>query len=163
MKTLAELKRDVNNANMYFEMIYRYGEAIPERLQGKRKAIKSNSVAIFLLNAEGKESELRIDTAKLIEYDSESLTVYAPAERDLTEEEKRIKEEEKKFINDYLERTPYGEPYWQTIAFYREHKDFSYLAGFEEQKGKRYNYNGKIVDKAIKGEKILQYKISIGE
>ena len=96
MKSLAELKRDVNKGDMYFEMIYRFGKAIPERLRGKRKAIKSNSVAIFLLNAEGEESELRYGRAKLIEYDGENLTVYAPAERDLTEEEKRIKKRRKK-------------------------------------------------------------------
>lgn len=159
MKTLAELKREVNTGKLKFEMIYRFGVAIPEKMQGLRQATRASSVAIMLLNNQGQESELRIDTAKLIDYDGETLTVYQAAERDLTEEEKAIKAKEVAYVDEYLKRNPYGEPYWQEVAFYKEHKDFAYLSGWDEHKGKRYTYNGKIFDKSIKGEKILQYKI----
>ena len=90
MKTLADLKRDAASGRMCLEFIERYGltgDQIKSTMRGVRKVLGCNSVAISLLNNDGNISELRFGSAKLIEYDDETLTFYAAAHRELTEEE----------------------------------------------------------------------------
>ena len=75
---LADLKRDAASGKIKLELVERYGktgEEIPERIRGIRTVSKINTVAIFLANADGVESELRFDSAKLVEYDGKSLTI----------------------------------------------------------------------------------------
>ena len=67
MKTLAELKREANAQSISAEMIYRYGEEIPERLKGIRRATRANTVGVFFRNANGEERVLSIRAASLIE------------------------------------------------------------------------------------------------
>jgi hypothetical protein len=90
MKTLAELKREANAQSISAEI----GEEIPERLRGIRKATRANTVSIFFQNADGRESELSIKAANLIDYDGDTLTIYEAGEREPTAEEKAI-------LNDY--------------------------------------------------------------
>ena len=161
MKTLAQLKRDANNGRMNLELIEWYGKTnddIPKRLRGVRKVKKSNTVALILINADGKESELRFDSAKLIDYTDDSLIVYAPAQRDLTEEESRVLKEVQRLEKEYYKQNPYGEFYWQQKRYFTN-CPCPWMSGYETVRGKRYMYNGKVMDNSIKGDIILKYKI----
>ena len=82
MKTLAEFKRDAATGKMSLELVERFGSTdIIERLQGIRKISKVRTAAVILVNQNGAESELRFDSAKLVDYDGESLTIYNPGKR----------------------------------------------------------------------------------
>ena len=163
MKTLAELKRDANTGRMSLEMIEWYGkttedEGFPDRLKGVRKVLKSNTVALILLNANGNTSEMRFNSAKLIEYTDNSLIVYAPAQRDLTDEESRILKECERMQKEYYEKNPYGEFYWKRKDYFKN-CSCPWLDGYEMVRGKKYMYNGKVLDNSIRGEVILKYNV----
>lgn len=159
--TLAQLKREANAQSISAEMIYRYGEEIPERLRGIRKATRANTVSVFFQNADGRESELSIKAASLIEYDGETLTIYEAGTRELTEEETRILNKANAERAAYEAKYPYSESYFIAPNYIkRNYPDFEYLAGYETKRGKRYNqHNNTITDNAIKGAAIIKYKI----
>lgn len=158
--TLAQLKREANAQSISAEMIYRYGEEIPERLRGVRKAIRANTVAVFFQNADGCESELSIKAASLIDYDGETLTVYEAGKRAMTEQETRIFNEANEERKRYEAKYPYSESYFIAAAFIRKnYPEFEYLTSHETKRGKRYNYDGTITDNAIKGAAIIKYRI----
>lgn len=161
MKTLADLKRDAANGKIKLEMVERFGKTgneIPETLRGIRTVSKVNTVAIFLTNNDGVESELRLDSAKLVEYDGETLTIYKRGERGLTEQERKILADWQKIEDDYYQSNPYGDVYW-TKKDYFKNCPYPWLAGYETIRGKRYNYNGKILDNQVKGDAILKYRV----
>lgn len=161
MKTLADLKRDASNGKIKLEMVERYGKTgneIPETIRGIRTVSKVNTVAIFLANNDGVESELRLDSAKLVEYDGKALTIYARGERDLTEQERKILAEWQKIEDDYHQSNPYGDVYWKRKDYFKN-CPCPWLAGYETIRGKRYNYNGKILDNQVKGNAILKYRV----
>lgn len=159
MKTLEELKREANAQSISAEMIYRYGEEIPERLRGLRKATRANTVAIFFRNADGRESELKIKAESLIDYDGETLTIYEAGKRYPNEEEKAILQAYEKEKAENEKNNPFPDVYYHKVAFFNKNKDFQYLAGFETICGKRYNYDGTITDNEIKGAAIIKYRI----
>lgn len=169
MKTLADLKRDAKSGKFYGEMVFRYGEEIPERLKGKRKLVDANSACVKFLNADGKKSELRIKYASLIEYTGDELIIYGYAMRDLTEQESKIMQEWKVIeeTTQYHERSRIdalsdgNQTYWRETHFFKD-KGYIYLMGLEEQAGLKYDRGtGRIIDKHIRGEKELAYKISM--
>lgn len=159
--TLAQLKREANAQSISAEMIYRYGEEIPERLKGIRRATRANTVGVFFRNANGEESELSIRAASLIEYDGETLTIYDAGKRELTEEENRILKKADAERAAYEAKYPYSESYFIAPHFIKKHyPDFEYLAGYETKRGRRYNrYDNTITDNAIKGAAIIKYRI----
>ena len=159
--TLAELKRDAAAGKIAFELTERFGktgEDIPEGLRGIRTVQKVNSVAIFLLNKKGKSSELRFDSAKLVEYDGKSLTIYEAGERPLTEQEKNILAEWQKIQDDYCKKYPYSNCYWEKKGYFKN-CPCPWLAGYETIRGKKYLYNGLVRDNRVRGDAILKYKI----
>lgn len=163
MKTLADLKRDAANGKIKLELVERYGESgdeIPERLRGIRTVSKVNTVAIFLINNDGVESELRFGFAKLVEYDGENLTIYTSGERDLTEQERKVLADWQQIEDDYYQSNPYGDVYgyWKRKDYFKN-CPYPWLAGHETIRGKRYNYNGKILDNQVKGNAILKYRV----
>ena len=161
MKTLADLKRDAASKKIKFELIERYGkigDEIPERLRGIRTVSKVNTVGITLVNSEGLISELRFESAKLIEYDGKSLTIYERGERDLTEQERKILADWQKIENDYYQKNPYGNAYWKKKDYFKK-CPCPWLDGYETIKGKYYNYNGKVLDNQVKGKVALKYQI----
>lgn len=164
MKTVAELKRDANGGKMSLEMIEWYGKTgdeIRETLRGIRKVLRANTVAIILLNRDGNESEMRLNSAKLVDYDGENLTVYEAGKRDLTEQEQRILDEWQRIEDDYYKNNPYGDAYWKRKDFFAKCA-CPWLTGYEFVKGKYLTYNGDkrvILDRSIKGEAILKYKV----
>lgn len=161
MKTLADLKRDAASGKIRFEMVERYGmtgEAIPERCRGIRTVEKVNTVSILLKTADGKTSELRFISANLVEYDGKSLTIYEPGERNLTEQEQKILADWQKIEDDYYKENPYGNAYWKEKEYFKN-CPCPWLIGDETVRGKRYNYQGKVIDNQIRGKAILKYRI----
>ena len=164
MKTLADLKRDAASGRMCLEFIERYGltgDQIKSTMRGVRKVLGCNSVAISLLNNDGNISELRFGSAKLIEYDDETLTFYAAAHRELTEEEQAILAEWKKIEDEYERQNPFGNSYWKKKDFFKK-CSCPWLDGNETIRGKRMEWvNGRnmIRDNSIKGEVTLKYKV----
>lgn len=162
MKTLAQLKRDAASGNLVLTLMERYGNnEIPERMKGARKVVGVNTVAIKLLNNDGNESELRIDAASLVDYDDNSLTIYSPGFRELNEQEKAILKQAKEKADEYNAKYPYNDTYWIRRSFI-EKSSCPYLMGSGFKKGKRYDCCREIVqDKAIKGDAILRYVVSM--
>lgn len=161
MKTLADLKRDAANGKIELEMVERCGKTgneIPETIRGIRAVSRVNTVAIFLINDKGVESELHFDSAKLVEYDGKTLTIYARGERDLTEQEQKILADWQKIEDDYYKQNPYGDAYWKKKDYFK-HCPCPWLAGYETVRGKYYNYNGKVLDNQVKGNAILKYRV----
>jgi len=161
MKTLADLKRDAANGKIKLELIERYGKGeaeFPERLRGIRTVCRVNTVAIFLANENGMESELRFNSAKLVEYDGKSLIIYAAGERDLTEQERKILSDWQKIEDNYYKRNPYGDAYWKKKDYFKN-CSCPWLSGYEIVRGKYYTYKGKILDNQIKGDVILKYRV----
>ena len=161
MKTLADLKRDAANGKIKLEMFERYGEtgeAIPERFRGIRTVQKVNTVGIMLITADGLTSELRFDSAKLVEYDGKSLTIYDRGERDLTEQEQKILADWQKIEDNYYKQNPYGDAYWKKKDYFKN-CPCPWLAGYETVRGKYYNYKGKILDNQVRGNAILKYNV----
>lgn len=159
MKTLAELKREANAQTISAEMVYRYGKEIPERLRGIRKAVRANTVAVFFQNADGAESELSIKSASLIDYDGESLTIYEAGKRQPNPEEMEVLNAYKKAEMEHIKSNPFSDCYLFMVSFFKKNQPFEYLSGFETVRGKRYNRDGTITDRAIKGDVIIRYKI----
>lgn len=161
MKTLADFKRDAASGKIKLELVERFGktgEEIPERIRGIRTISRVNTVAIFLANDDGVESELHFDSAKLVEYDGESLTIYERCERDLTEQERKILADWQKIEDDYYQRNPHGDAYWKKKDYFKN-CPCPWLAGYETVKGKYYNYNGKVLDNQVRGNAILKYNV----
>ena len=157
--TKAQFIRDCKSGSIKFEMMYRYGEEIPERLKGVRTVSKVNTVSVFLMNSSGIESELYIPCASLMEYDGETLTIYNPIERSLTEEERKVYIECLAERKKYENQNPYSESYWHMKKVYSECK-FPWLDGYEKKQGKRFSIcNETVFDDSQKGKPILKYRI----
>lgn len=160
--SLAELKRQARAGKIKFELTERFGktgEEIPDFCRGIRAVARVNTVAIILVTADGKESELRFNGAKLVEYDGKSLTIYAAGERDVTPEEQAVLNEAQKIRERHLKVNPYGNSDFWACKQYFENSPCPWMAGYETVRGKRYNYNGKVVDNSVRGRAILRYTI----
>lgn len=169
MKTLADLKRDAKSGTLEGRFTYHsmWLEGLPERLQGWRKLVDCNSVAVFFLNKDGKKSELRIGKASLVEYDGETLTVYNAGYRDLNADEQRVLDEWAKIAgtDEYKERahidaqTDGSSTYYQKLRFFKN-AGYEYLMGLEEQRGMKFDWNtGKVRDDKVKGSVCMRYEL----
>ena len=168
MKTLADLKRDAKSGKLFGIMVVRCGTTdIPERLAAKRQITDANSVAIFFKMQNGVKSELRIDRASLLEYTEESLTIYNEGFRDLNAQEQAIMNEWKEIANRIENIKQYeidmltdgSQMFYKKKVFFHN-KGYSYLTGFDEEKGLKYDYSTqKIRDKSIKGAISMQYRL----
>ena len=164
MKTLAELKRDAQSGQLRLELIERFGQTgddIKSTMRGIRKVVGCNSVALSLLNHDGNISELRFGSAKLLEYEDDSLTLYLAAHRELTDEEERILAEWKKIEDECMAKNPFCETYWKRKDYFAR-CSCPWLDGSETKRGMKLEYvSGKpmIRDNSIKGEAVLKYKV----
>lgn len=166
--TLADLKRDADSRKIRLELIERFGKCgddIPSRLRGIRNISKTNTVGMYLTTAEGSESLLHYPAAGLVEYDGKTLTIYRAGEREFTDKEKRIEDECRRRRDEYYKKYPWGEFYWQSVAYYKN-SDAPWLSGSKTIRGKYRTYNnqhengyGTIVDNRIRGKAILKYRI----
>jgi hypothetical protein len=168
MLSMAQLKRDAKTGMLQGEMILFHGKTdIPERLQGTRQIIDAYSSGIKFLDKDGKKSDLRIESANLIEYDGETLTVYAPGLRDLDANEKAVFDKWEQLKRQLREDHSYNLAMYDTsnIEYYRR-KDYfcksgyEYLLGNDTKQGKRYmHHEEKVRDNQIKGNVQLKYRI----
>lgn len=161
MKTLAQFKRDAK-AGMRLELMTWFrntGDDIPKRLRGIRRVVSVNTVGVMLMNADGQKSELDVKRASLVEYDGETLKVYRPAIRELTDQEKAVLARGQQIENEYYEKNPYGNAFW-TVKKYFMDSPCPWMEGLETVRGKRYCAGDDgVLDNSIKGELILQYKV----
>lgn len=157
MKKLAQFKRDAASG-MSLELIERYGnKKLPERLQGVRKVIKTNTVGVTLQDQKGNYSQLVLDRASLVEYDGETLVIYDPGRRPVSEQEEKLLHEAEKIYKEY--KDTYAGGFWQVKRFFKE-SPCPWMRGTEFVKGQKYEHNtGLVIDKHIKGEAILRYHV----
>lgn len=158
---LADLKRDAASGKIKLELVERFGktgEEIPERCRGIRSIQSVNTVSIMLVTADGLTSSLDFPSAKLIEYDGKSLTIYERGERDLTEQEQKILADWQKIEAEYEKQNPYGNTYWKKKDYFKK-CPCPWMAGFETVRGKYYNHNGKVLDNQVRGNAILKYNV----
>lgn len=169
MKTLADLKRDAKSGTLEGRFTFHsmWQDGLPERLQGWRRLVDSNSVAIFFQNADGRKSELRLEKSTLVEYDGNSLTVYFAGYRGLNAEESKVMDEWNRISStpEFKERgrvdalTDGSSTYYEKVAFFRK-AGMEYLMGNERQRGLKYDsYLMKVQDDSIKGEVGMRYEI----
>lgn len=169
MKTLADLKRDAKSGTLEGRITFHsmWQEGLPERLQGWRRLVGSNSVAIFFQNADGKKSELRLEKSSLVEYDGSSLTVYFAGYRDLNDAERKVMDgwaaiastPEHKAQAEVDALTDGSSTYWEKVSYFRK-AGMEYLMGLEKQGGLKYDWNlMKVRDDSIKGEVGMRYEI----
>lgn len=162
---LAQFKRDVAAGIISLEMISWYGKTgdeIPKRLQGVRRAIRSNSVAIFLeRNDGGGESELQLKRAALVKYTGSELAVFAPLERDPNDQEKAVLEGWKVKEKELTEKNPWSDLFWQKKDYFAK-STCPYMSGFVSLGGSARSYNpstGKVCDRNLPGVEILRYHV----
>ena len=163
--TLAELKRVAKQGVLEGNLVYRFGSEIPERLKGFRKIIDANSVGIMFLNNDGKKSTLDILGASLIDWNDNSLSIFNPGERELTQQELDImnewkaiqstKEHQQQEENDML--TDGSLTFWQKRNFFTN-KGYEYLHVGNNKKAYNHNTN-KVKDSTVKGDLILKYEL----
>ncbi len=168
MKSIAELKRNAKSQLYEAKMVLRNGSTdIPEKLQGWRKIVNANSRSIFFLNNEGKESELLIERASIVEYDENSLTIYNAGYRDLNDSERKVMEE----LQEHCKTKEYKQKenidrnidtsmsYWDKLAFL-EKRNMLHLMGAGKKCGMVYIARlNKVQDDKIKGDICIKYKI----
>lgn len=163
MKTLADLKRDAKSGKIRLELIERFGKTgdeIPERLRGIREVAGVNTVAINLRNGRGEESELRFGRASLIAYDGETLTVYNPGFRDVTDEERAVLTGAEKFKSDYEREHPQQDSYWKVRGYYADSPCPWMRPYGDEKQGKKYDARqDKVFDRSVRGDAILRYRV----
>lgn len=152
MYTLAKFVRDAQEG-MSLEIIERFGKTgdeIPERLRGVRKIIHINTYKMELMNAQSEVSSMWFESAKLVEYDGETLTIYNPIRRELTPEEQRI-----------LDKINAKETYFQKVECARN-SSCPWINPFGNKviKGKKYlSWENKVLDRSVRGEMILKYRV----
>lgn len=160
--TLAEIKRKADAGNMYLELVERFGSQgadIPERFRGVRRVLRSASFGL-VLEFGSKESRLVIDSAKLVECDGHSLTVYNAGHRELTEEERSILDQWRAFEKDYWNKNPFGNGPWvYRKKFFKDH-GYPYMAGYDIVQGKKYlEHEDKVLDMQVRGIPVCRYNV----
>lgn len=164
MKTLSQLKKDAKSGNLSAELIFRQGTTdIPASLKGVRKMIDANSVGITFLNSNKKKSELRIDSASLIEYTDTHITLFNPALRDLTMEEQSVFDKwelMRDIEKEEIDMLTDGSSQFHKRKWFFTDAGYEYLLGHDVKQGKRFDCNTKkVFDNKIKGEMSMQYRI----
>lgn len=167
MKTFSELKRLADTQSAFIEMVYRFGDEIPDRLKGVRQLVGSKTKAILIKTNDNRISHLEIDNTNLIDITDNALIVYNAGLRELTQAEKDILEAWRKIANEPNNQrqaetdllTDGSTMFWKKKRFFMD-RNASYLLGYEKERGEKYDYNtGKIRSDKVKGDKIMEYRI----
>ena len=161
--SLAALRREANSGTLSLELIERFGKTgadIPHCLQGSRQVVRTNSVSFTLKNTEGKESELYLLPAKLVDYDGSMLTIYEAAHRDPTEEERNILAAARRERESFEKNNMYANSFWVEEDFIAK-SSCPWMSGKDKKiKGKKYiPWEDKVRDQSVRGSAILKYKV----
>ena len=161
MATLAQLKRDAHSGKMSLLLFWRYGatgDDLPNRLRGQRKVIRANSVGLVIRTGT-EETMLYIDNAKLVDYDGETLTVYRPAYRDLTDQERFILNTWNTKETEYFLKNPFGDSYGMRKKYFAESL-CPWMDGITKVRGKSYvSHKDKVLDQSIRDDIALRYQV----
>lgn len=166
MRTFAEFKRSLNPGQKIILTYHHWQDTsddIKSRIGIERYIIKvmSNQIVIGLTPEDKWGSHLEFPPASLMEITDTGFAVYLPGVRELSAEEKRIKDNEPRDARqeeiDIM--TDGSQMFWRRKRYYSEN-NAEYLQGFKFVQGKRFDHNtGKMEDKGIKGKKELEYTI----
>ena len=161
MSTLAQLKRDADSGRMSVMLLWRFGatgDSIPQNLRGIRKIIRANSVGL-IIETNGQESMLHIASAKLIDYDGKILTVYRPAYRPVTAEERFVLNTWNSYETQYFQKNPFGNTYGKRKEYFASSR-CPWMDGITKKNGKLYlAHKDKVLDQSVRGDMALQYEV----
>lgn len=152
MYTLTQFVRDAK-VGMSLELVERFGKTgddILERLRGARRITKVSTYKMELMNTQGQTSYLCFNSAKLVEYDGEYLTVYEPIRRELTPDEQRVLDKINSIDAYYLKNE------------YAKNSSCPWMNPYTDKmiKGKRFvQHENKVIDHSMRGDKILKYRV----
>ena len=161
MKTLADFKRALS-VGTELRLIERDGKNLDESRRVKK--LQTNSICFEKnINNEWVGSTwLDMPKSSLLEFDGKTAKIYLPALRDLTEEEKRIMDNEPKDQKQQdLDAISDGSVMYHRKKTYYEYSGKFYLFGTEKQDGKRLTTRDgidKIEDSDLKGQLNLVYE-----
>ena len=166
MKTLSDLKRFLKEGAIV-KMIY---SDIPKNslIGKKRKVVKVQTNGIYFVDPDdiqSKKSYLDFPKALLLEVTEKSFKIYNKGLRDLTAEEKKIrnnapKDPEQSKIDIMTDGSTM---YWREKRYYIQH-NAEYLIGNKSERGMRYDFNTKKVwDDNVKGILSLEYEFISNE
>lgn len=160
MKTLSDLKRDLT-PGLKLILKHRNGKEINE----ERTVIRTDTAKIEFMRSYGLPIVCEWPKASLLDYDGKTIKIFDAGLRELTDEEKKIRENEPKdeeqsridIISD------------GSVMFYRRKAYYhglgkDYLRGHEQQKGLYLTFIDKkpmIRDDSIKGAVSLVYEIVV--
>lgn len=165
MTTLAQLKRDANTGKMFLLLFWRYGKTgdeLPDRLRGRRTVIRANSVGLVIRTGT-EDSMLYIENAKLIDYDGSILTVYKPAYRTPTDQERLVLNTWGSMETEYLRKNPFGDPFWKRKAYFAK-STCPWMDGITKVRGKRYlPEKDKVMDYSLRGEVAMRYEVFLDD
>lgn len=165
MKTLAELKRELNIGDS-ITLIEAPTMPTHKWLNVKRFVVKKQGNGVYLSpnKTDTKGSFLEFTNAKLTEYDGKEIRVYQPGNREFTEQEKQAlancpsKRPENKEIVEHDIMCDMSTSYYMDEGYYRE-LGMSYLHYGRGTKRVDWSTNT-IVDEQIKGNLELRYTIN---
>jgi hypothetical protein len=160
-KTLNDFKNALSVGSKW-KLLEKFGT----KIDSLREVVEAHPEYIkFKALDESKAGRLDFPKATLLDFDGKKAIIYGAGYRDLTAEEKRIIEAEPKPTqqeaeSDMIADTNYG--YWAKKRYYQTTaKDYYYLSGWKEQKGKyktRQDDKEVIRDDDIKGKVALVYE-----
>ena len=163
MATLAQLKRDADSGKMSVMLLWRFGKTgndIPREIRGVRKVFRANSVGL-VLELNGKESTLYTDSAKLVEYDGKTLTLYRAGYRSPTVEERFVLNLWNSKETAYYQKNPFGNCFGMRKEYFAS-SPCPWMDGMNKIRGKKYcPEKDKVLDYSVRGEMILRYEVFI--
>jgi hypothetical protein len=166
MKTLADLKRYLKVGTIV-KMIHSDGPT--NRLLNKKRkvvAVQTNGVCfVDPDDTNSKKSFLEFPKASLIEITDKSFKIYTSGLRDLTTEEKKIRDNiPKDTKQEHIDLMTDGSTmYWREKKYYIRN-NAEYLMGNKSEQGMRYDFNtSKIYDDNVKGDLSLEYEFIANE
>lgn len=158
MNTLAELKRKLQ-PEVKLILIERFGKKIENPQPRSVIKVQGNAIVIEKVPGAKNGSWLYWPPGSLIEITDRGFKIFEAGDRDLTPEEKAIRENEPRDPKqEEIDALSDGSiMFWRQKRYYKE-KNALHLFGTETVRGMRYNYNtGKVRDNRVKGKVSLEY------
>jgi hypothetical protein len=169
MRTLADLKRELTVGKSLKLISFSTPFAVNNKNLNKvRFIVRIQGNGLYLNEDKNttKGSYLEFPKASLLEYDGKTIKIYEPGIRDLTEEEKKIRDNEPKDDEqDRIDMMSDGSQMFYRRKQYYKEKGCEYLFWGDSTRGKSKHItrqgNGelKIVDDSIKGIVSLIYEV----
>lgn len=156
MKTLTDLKKDLY-VGRKVKLLRRYGKEVNSlRIVDK---VQSNSIR-FRLQISVLNRWLDYPKSSLLEYEGNSVKIYAPGLREFTPEEKKsIEGEPKDPEQDRIDILTDGSSMFYRRKRYYKEKGMEYLGPAAKKSKGMIRKGNKVLDDRIKGKLILEYEL----